>query len=62
MSTDNTPYTKRIVGYSDEISVRPGNNISFMVSKQNDKAYNSNLFLIGLSAVISLLFWFVLEI
>ena len=35
MSTDNTPYMKRIVGYSDEISVRPGNKISFMVSKQS---------------------------
>ena len=42
MSTDNTPYTKRIVGYSDEISVRPGNNISFMVSSEDNAEYDAS--------------------
>ena len=41
MSTDNTPYTKRIVGYSDEISVRPGNKISFMVSSEDNAEYDT---------------------
>ena len=36
MSTENKLYTKHIVGYSDEISVRPGNNISFMVSSEDN--------------------------
>ncbi len=42
MSTDNTPYMKRIVGYSDEISVRPGNKISFMVSSEDNAEYNAS--------------------
>ena len=46
MSTDNTPYMKRIVGYSDEISVRPGGKISFMVSSEDDTEYNASLLLL----------------
>ena len=42
MSTENKLYTKRIVGYSDEISVRSGGNISFMVSSEDNAEYDAS--------------------
>ena len=42
MSDEKNLYTKRIVGYSDEISVRPGNKISFMVSSEDNAEYDAS--------------------
>ena len=42
MSTENKLYTKHIVGYSDEISVRPGGKISFMVSSEDNAEYDAS--------------------
>jgi N,N-dimethylformamidase len=42
MSTENKLYTKHIVGYSDKISISPGNNISFMVSSEDNAKYDTS--------------------
>jgi len=42
MNAKSEDYSKQIVGYSDEISVRPGEAISFMVSSEQNSAYTAS--------------------
>lgn len=42
MNAKSDDYSKQIVGYSDEISVRPGEAISFMVSSEQNSAYTAS--------------------
>ena len=42
MNSESKDYSKQIVGYSDEISVRPGEEISFMVSSEQNSAYKAS--------------------
>jgi len=42
MNAESKDYGKRIVGYSDEISVRPGQDISFMVSSEDNADYQAS--------------------
>ena len=40
MSKKEKNYVKNLVGYSDEISVKPGSEISFMISSEKNSAYD----------------------